>query len=187
MKKVLFTIGIIAILVGVAFVGMAASENQGSPPWNSLAQKIDTLATNVTNLQGNISVIRTDLANTKSNVSTIQTELANVTRMETGSGEKNGNATLGEDTWVIMRNNPQVRHVHLTYYFDNENNDYLSSYLYAGVGPYGDTYRDSHADTGYYTVDFDAKYWALSVYNGGTPESSRIYGFRYAWTETYAP
>lgn len=50
MKKVLFTIGIIAILAWVAFASMAAASNP-SLPWNSLEQKIDALSTKVTNLQ----------------------------------------------------------------------------------------------------------------------------------------
>ena len=187
MKKVLFTIGIIAILVGVAFVGIAASVNQGAQPWNVLEQKIDALNTNVTNIQGNISAIKIDLATTKNNVSAIKAELGNVTRMETGSGGGNGTAALGMDTWVILKNNPQVRHVHLTYYFDNENNDYLSSYLWAAVGPYGNIYKDCFAHSGNYTVDFDAAGWGVSVYNGGTESSPDTYGFKYAFTETYVP
>ena len=187
MKKVLFTIGIIAILVGVAFVGIAASVNQGAQPWNVLEQKIDALNTNVTNIQGNISAIKIDLATTKNNVSAIKAELGNVTRMETGSGGGNGTAALGMDTFIIIKNNPQVRHVHITYYFDNQDNSYLSSNLWTGVGPYGDIYKDYFALSGNYTVDFDAQYWGLSVYNGGTEVSPDSYGFKYAWTETYVP
>ena len=53
MKKVLFTIGIIAILVGVAFAGMAAT---GNPTLNSIDTK-------VTAIQGTVNTINTKLNN----------------------------------------------------------------------------------------------------------------------------
>ena len=92
MKKVLFTMFIIAVLVGVAFAGMAAAGN-GNPitlstidsKITALDGKVINLDTKVNNLQGNVSDIKDDVAtikgdtdSTKKNVEITRTEVENL-------------------------------------------------------------------------------------------------------------
>jgi len=67
MKKVLFTIGIIAVLVGVAFAGMAASSG-GTPPYDTILAKLTTLDANVTALNKKVTSIEGNLTAVKTTV-----------------------------------------------------------------------------------------------------------------------
>jgi outer membrane murein-binding lipoprotein Lpp len=102
MKKVLFTIGMIAILVGVAFAGMAATgKNNGVPA------DLSTIDAKVTNLQSDVTNIKTD-------VSAIKSDLANVTRMETISGIAEGTLPTLWTNQIIEQSYDSIRHFHVS-------------------------------------------------------------------------
>ena len=63
MKKVLFTIGIIAILFGVAFAGMAVASKPPNP-CDTMIQMINALDQKVTALQSEVAAIKDELLST---------------------------------------------------------------------------------------------------------------------------
>jgi outer membrane murein-binding lipoprotein Lpp len=197
MKKVLFTIGIIAILAWVAVASMAAASNP-SAPWTSIEQKIDALSTKVTNLQGNVSAIRSDLADVKSNVTAIQTDLAGVPVMWTNSGYMIAQ-NLGEWATSVDRNYfGQVRHVSLTidlrqYPFNMPALGTRTVKVEAYVGnptdpfvTYPTTLWEGVPDTegDHVTLDFNTDHWMIKVFDD--TQNAPFY-FRYTDTVTYVP
>jgi outer membrane murein-binding lipoprotein Lpp len=192
----------IALLVGVAFAGMAASTNQGSPPWNSLEQKIDALNTNVTNLQGNVSAINADIAamqtdvsgiasdldSTKSDVADIKTDLGNVTKMETVYGSYEVLLFSGAVTvYEVQYDEP--RHVSLTLQWDGlvvpTTEAIAVDAFVTGTPswPEGIVYicLPDYAAHGIETVEFNADHWFINVLNDHV-WNDHIY---YAATVTY--
>ena len=172
MKRIAFTICMIALLVGVAFAGMAASTNQGSPPWNSLEQKIDALNTNVTNLQGNVSTVKTDVAAINTNIAAMQTKLANVTKMETVYGSYEVLLFSGAVTvYEVQYDEP--RHVSLTLQWDGlvvpTTEAIAVDAFVTGTPswPEGIVYicLPDYAAHGIETVEFNADHWFINVVN----------------------
>jgi hypothetical protein len=113
MKKVLFTIGIIAILVGVAFAAMAATSNPAPPPWTALEGKITAVSTQVTNLQGNVSAIGTNVTALDTKVTNLEAEFTGLQVMET-DWDMVKVAYGQEDVTIVSPSFTGVVHVSLT-------------------------------------------------------------------------
>ena len=181
MKKVLFTIGIIAILAWVAFASMAAASNP-SLPWNSLEQKIDALSTKVTNLQGNVSAIRSDLAE--------------VPVMRTDSYYMIAEP-LGDWATSVDRSYAQVRHVSLTLDLRQygivipalgQRTVKVEAYLGNPTDPFTvyptkiwEGVPDTDGD--HVTLAFDTNHWRIRVLN----DNDTAFYFRCTDTVTYVP
>jgi hypothetical protein len=117
MKKVSFTVGIIAVLVGVAFAGMAATASQPPPPWDTMMAQVNQINTNVTSLQGsvaaidkNVSSIQGTVAGLDQNVKTIVQ--GNITMMQTLSGIKADWLSYWEP--FVERSYDGIRHFHVS-------------------------------------------------------------------------
>jgi outer membrane murein-binding lipoprotein Lpp len=195
MKKLLFTIGMIAILVGVAFASMAAASNP-SAPWNSIEQKIDALNMKVTNLQGNVSAIRNDLAGIKSDVTAIQSDLAEVPVMRTDSYYMIAEP-IGDWATSVDRSYAQVRHVSLTLDLRQYGivlpalgQRIVKVWAYLGnptepFTEYPNTIWEGVPDTDgdNVTLDFNTNHWMIKVLN----ENDTAFYFRITDTVTYVP
>ena len=187
MKKVLFTIVIIAILVGTALITMAP---QPSPPTNLstlnskldiLTNKIDTLTTNVVAIDNEVTAIEDDVSN-------IKADLGNVTKMETVYGSYEVLLFSGAVTvYEVQYDEP--RHVSLTLQWDGL---WVPTTEAIAVGafvtgtpswPEGIVYicLPDYAAHGIETVEFNADHWYISVRNDGV-WSGDMY---YAATVTY--
>ena len=203
MKKVLFTIGMIAILVGAAFAGMAASSSQPQVPWNSLEQEIGALSTQVTALNAKVTSIEGNLTTVKNVVNNIAGAITpigavvqeirnNLPKMETYSGNVTVEYT-GQGYSVVALDVPydQVRHVSLSLdfiYIDQlAPTQGLSVQVYVGdattpIGLWGyvPTLMDSANNV---TLDFSTNHWQIVALN----EEASPFVIYYSATVTYVP
>jgi len=178
MKKVLFTIVIIAILVGTALITMAPA-----PPsvvnLSTLNAKLDTLTASVGTIDGkvdlldtNVDTLNTAVSSIQGNVSAIETKLGNVTKMETVYGSYEVLLFSGTVTvYEVQYDKP--RHVSLTLQWDGL---VVPTTEAIAVGafvtgtpswPEGIVYicRPDYAAHGIETVEFNADHWFINVVN----------------------
>ena len=147
MKKALCTIGMIAILFGFAFTGMAAS---GNPNLNTIDAKI-------TALQGDVSTI-------KANVNTIKDSLSTILRMETFSGSESVSQNLPNSAVLFSRNYDQIRHISLTIYYQGVDHQYDEIMITASVNGNWIPIKAyfSPYSLGYEHIEFDTDSWKIS-------------------------
>ena len=187
MKKVLFTIVIIAILVGTALITMAP---QPSPPTNlsTLNSKLDILTNKIDTLTTNVGAINDEVTAIEDDVSNIIDDLGNVTKMETVYASYEVLYFSGTDrVYEVQYNEP--RHVSLTLQWDGLEIPITEGIAVAawvtGTPSWEESIvyicRPDYAAHGIETVEFNADHWYISVRNDGV-WSGDMY---YAATVTY--
>jgi len=181
MKKVLLTIGIIAILIGVAFVGMAASsQNNGVPGYiSALDAKITDIQGSVAGLDKSVSSIQGTVAGLDKNVTILAQ--GNTTMMQTLSGIEEGPYSASET--IIERSYHNVRHFHVSCakYMDDPLE--IIGWIQLGDGSW-QVVHDNRSESGpvvNFTDEFDASKITIEVLSR-TPTSGTIV---YAITMTY--
>ncbi len=112
MKRLALTICMIALLVGVAFAGMAASgQNNGVPAYIvSLDEKVSSIQGTVAGLDKNVSSIQGTVAGLDKNVTILAQ--GNTTMMQTLSGAKTG--WLESNKPFLDLSYDGIRHFHVS-------------------------------------------------------------------------
>jgi hypothetical protein len=186
MKKVLFTIGMITILVGFAFAGMASYWN---PPTSDpiLLQKIAALDAKVTNIQSDVTGIKGDVSTIKDDVASIVADLANRPIMETISGDY---STHYSDTIVDLNYGAEVRHVSLSLRYSGLlTGGYKALYvdsLGGNIAEWRTTDDPTPLTSGYIDLEFNTSHWSIDTVTDNDPNNPLIY-VSYKATITYVP
>ena len=184
MKKLAFVVVLVAAIVGMVFGGISvASAGFFDPtphptctpkpsPTPAPTPCCDAMLTSINALDQKMT--------------SIQNELANVTMMESGSGFTDS-VVLDAYTnaQIINRDNAQVRHVHLSYDFVRNPEGSIGVAGYVLPHPVEENFLVQHDNPGWYTEEFDAIDWQMSVMNSSG--NNITYYIVYAWTETYTP
>ena len=172
MKKVLFTIGMIAILVGVAFAGMAASgQNSGVPGYISA-------------LDAKVTDIQVSVADLNHNVATLTQ--GNITMMQTMSGIEEGWTGMRTEVVIIEKSFDSIRHFHVTCKIVTPQTGVIEGLIQNGVGTlevvHHNLIQAATAGAEDFTDEFDASKIRITL-----PESliDIQYKVVYAVTMTY--
>jgi outer membrane murein-binding lipoprotein Lpp len=186
MKKVIFTIGIIAILVGVSFAGIAGCSSQPSVSSETMMKAVNQIDTKVTGLQGSVAALDKNVTTLKGSVGELDknvTTLAqgNTTMMQTISGIVEG--ALPPSKKIIERSYDGIRHFHVSCakYLDDPVE--VVGWIQRGDGSW-EVVHDNYIESGTvvnFTDEFDASKISITVMNR-TSTSGRVV---YAITMTY--
>jgi hypothetical protein len=182
MKRVLLTIGIIAVLISVAFAGMAAAGNNNGVPGYivTLDEKVSSIQGTVAGLDKNVSSIQGTVAGLDKNVTILAQ--GNTTMMQTLSGIEEGPYSASEKT-IIERSYDNVRHFHVSCakYMDEPLE--ILGWIQKGDGSW-EVVHDNRSESGpvvNFTDEFDASKITIEVLTR-TYTSGRVV---YAITMTY--
>jgi hypothetical protein len=157
MKRIALTIALIAILVGAAFIAMAASDKG-----NGVPADLSTIDAKVTALQDSVSAL---------------TE-GKITRMETRTGHVIDNQPISP-LYVYNEGWPQMRHASITLKTSGMGNGTVLQ-IWIDVGGWA-CYAAEITTDGLYVLDYDTKSVRLLAYTPGPP-----FTVDYNMTLTYA-
>jgi len=159
MKRIALTIALIAILVGAAFIAMAASDKG-----NGVPADLSALDAKVTALQGSVSVLDQKVTALQDSVSAL-TE-GKITRMETRTGHVIDNQPISP-LYVYNEGWPQMRHASITLKTSGMGNGTVLQ-IWIDVGGWT-CYAASITTDGLYVLDYDTKSVRLLAYTPGPP------------------
>jgi|APFre7841882654_1041346.scaffolds.fasta_scaffold06879_4 outer membrane murein-binding lipoprotein Lpp len=186
MKKVLFTIGIIAILVGISFAGLAGCSSQSPVPSETMMNAVNQIDTKVTGLQGSVAALDKNVTTLQGSVGELGknvTTLAqgNIAMMQTLSGIKEGPYSPSET--IIERSYDKIRHFHVSCFKYMDDPLEILGWIQRGDGSWEvvHDYRSESGPAVNFTDEFDASKITIAVLSRTSTSGSVVY----AITMTY--